>query len=824
MADCCKVHIASQQEKDSLFWRNAFVAALALLMHNHTVESYLFSPQSSLISLILCSNILFNVLRIDFKHVNFNLSRCFELLLLIAFPFLAVQAGGGVQIIAGIMITLFAVREIVGMLRSSGLFGHNKEKKSYTLIGHFVQQMTKKVSAVTESFQIEKINPMTWLPSIDNIVVVSALMQWALSVLVIYHPLMATCELMLNDAMLTLAVYNLGRWLRSHWQSSALAHNHNTIIRVMRQQNESLLKGNTYHVLDIPVIELKIGDIISVDQKDHAQGVLLPVKLETAHDTVRTHSNPVTHSYRDCASEKSVMLEGEKIFLPANQVIYSGNWRVLEDYQSIHDSKETKEIQKEKADRDEKLTRIFVITLHVLALLIAVNTGYYSGFFTGLKTLCLALMVSCPCIYFIVPPALQNKITEYLDYAEDTKGNIISSFIQTSTTTLPSLKWRKKIVFDRTGTTFVQDPNNPDGPYIISKANRNMIRSLVRQGCEVYLLSGHSTGGCEEHLADTKKLLAKLGVPEQNIMFDKKYHGSDSRKGDVIYNLQHFNHFHHEKPKSFIYKYSQLIYRCFFPATVIMIGDDDNDFSAMRQADMSIAVGQTSKLSKNSAVSVNDNIARLSHFYSTPEGLEHLPGILQTMSRITTTVRAIMIFSALVALITLLGIAGYHIKLGAHILNFSPAAVCSFTTSYCLAVTALVQSSVLDPILGVGPMFSYQSMLSELQLFYKVNCVNAIHENWCGQALSTLRTSFLYMPDFISDTFRCIRNMIMPLSVDEKNTAVNVDKAKNQGKSCMHKRCECSSAFIQENTMCQMIKGEVQGNAAQGPLLQKKTH
>ena len=146
--------------------------------------------------------------------------------------------------------------------------------------------------------------------------------------------------------------------------------------------------------------------------------------------------------------------------------------------------------------------RLFLLAMYLYAFGMSASVAASSGFVAGVERLCLSLMVACPCVYLVIKPAIQHRISSLSN----------SLGILMHTTVLPLMHNRQTVVFDRTGTLFHPNSDNLSGAYIISDRCKAMIKNLVAQGIDVKILSGHSTGHWKEHYDATCADLEKLGV------------------------------------------------------------------------------------------------------------------------------------------------------------------------------------------------------------------------------------------------------------------------------------------------------------------------
>ncbi|GEM_PF-4753423 len=671
MADhCCATHVRDAKNRDALFYRNIIVLVMGLLLQFHELEAFLFHGQLGVISFVSLTAMFIYVLIKDFEHINMktHLRRVFMSLLLWA----AIQP----------ILNISALPALICLLTVA--------TSKYTLewLSKLAEKSTNiNLLTIKQSIQstLDKIYTMAWIPSMEMIVLSSLCITWSSSALIVFHPLIHG-EVLLHDTFMQLSVYNLGRWLRSHFDSSAFFHNHTTRVTVeVPERNVKGLAFNHKRIVEKPIHQLRKGDIVIVDKLSESQsGVYLPVQVELM---------PGTSIYRDCQGEQKVTKtisesDHEKILLAAHHKVYQGNFLCTEDYQSNR-SKENKNLRKQHTLKDDLGTRVFLFLMYATALSSSLTTALHVGFVLGIEKLCLTLMVACPCVYMVIRPATLSKVFKLVPHL---------GFLM-CTESLPLINKRKTIVFDRTGTLWHENPQDKQGPYIISPDAQQMLKNLIRDGVNIKILSGHSTNGWEENLRKTKELLRSFRVKDVDnaVIFCKDLHGENSKKGEYIKNLKRYNYYGLNPTWS--QKIWGQLFNLWSPQSVIMIGDDINDEKAMKAADISVAVGHVDINSNGSVgknnLAFNDQIETYAHFLTNKDHLPKLYKLMMTLDRSSLWIRILTIMSAVFG-VALMSIVSGIIQIN---MSVNPAFLCMFTTSYCFAVTLLSRSSVLDNIL-----------------------------------------------------------------------------------------------------------------------------
>ncbi len=640
---CCDHHIKDTAAKKSLFRRNVFMLALGLFLQIHVVEHFLFLGSLALPAFLLISAIMAYVIYSDFNHLRetplirnnipvfiiflyffntfMNFSYSHSLLLALLYPL-------------SLNVCLNVIKSI-----------HDYSKgKRHSLINF---------RAIGNS--LAEFISLQWLPSLDIIVLFSALSTWSVSAFMLMTGMPG--DLMVHDALVQIGVYNLGRWLRSHWESPDMFHNHQGSMVKIRV-------GDEY--IDASVSSLKKGQTFSLDSKD---GIIIPCHFKSVSENCEI---------LDTHSETRVGCKPDEKFI-LGTVAFSGEFYCESSYENIATS-ENMTAKKNHSEKSEWGIRLFLFVLYAVGIISSVYTFMTAGVILGIEKLCLVLMVACPCVYLVIKPAIQNKIHKISDE--------LGIFMYTKS--LPLLFSKPIIVFDRTNTLWHEDKNNEskDAPYVISERSKLMLKSLVQNGYKVCILSGHATGDWKNHLQHARKELADLGVEdvENNVIFDSKYHGETSQKWKVIRNLKRYGTM--EKPSSMIKRCLMYLGSFLYPKAVWMVGDDINDVRAIKEATVATAIG------RGEACAHNDLLLPYCHFVTSNTGLEKLHHLLPLCVNTSYVIFYLLTFSALISSTMMALVCGlfplqYH---------FNPALFCVATTAYCFAITVFSYSNFLDDL------------------------------------------------------------------------------------------------------------------------------
>ena len=239
-----------------------------------------------------------------------------------------------------------------------------------------------------------------------------------------------------------------------------------------------------------------------------------------------------------------------------------------------------------------------------------------------------------------------------------------------------------------------------------------MLELLIKAKHRIYILSGHGTSPnkkpddnkrCEDHRKEVVSLLIELGVKaeiaEASVILDAECH-EVGVKDQYILNLQRYGQFTN-KP---VFKLKNILSSSFgylsgllYPRTVIMVGDRDNDSDALQQADIGIAVADNEHRTNPDASSAANFLAlrqpenKDSSAQYNKDGLIQLPILLQVLDNISRNVKIVLGCSFMFAMTQMAAIGGWvYLPWVLH-----PALMCSFSTSYCASMMAIIHS---DPM------------------------------------------------------------------------------------------------------------------------------
>lgn len=639
-ANCCDHHIKDNAARRALFYRNIIVLAVATVLQIHPLEHIIWASAYANYIFVLISMGMAYVIFRDFNHL-FDFSQlttrfCMGTFVYVFFKFFLFLDYVQSLVLTATYVAICTVLSALINFIYRDPNGRTKPQSMQDRMNNF----------------IEKVLSLNWTPKLDTIILFSVLSTWGTSVFIQFF--IKSGELLLHDSLMQLGVYNLGRWLRSHWEHANVYHNH-SLNKVTRSDGSK-----------IPITSLRKGDIFSVDYQD---GIGIPFDFSL-------HSGEL--SYESTSSEQKTVCSIKNQSFNAGTIVYSGKLVAQDDYRNIT-SIENVIAKSSHSEKGERGVRLFLLVLYGVGIFTSVATVAASGLVLGIKMLCLTLMVACPCVYIIIKPAIQNIIHKYSGKELNTPMN---------TPTLPLLHSRVHIVSDRTFTLWHPDRKNDQGDYIISEEAKEMIRRAVSKGYQFCVLSGHATQNWEAHLKKAREDLAQLGVNDvdRNVIFDGAFHGSHSEKWKKILNIKKYGTL--EEPTGWLSRLSKRLWTIVHPCSVIMVGDDINDKRAMQYADVSILVGRAER----NNVAHNDELLPYAHFITSKKGVESLDKLLLLCGNTSIVIRWMLFISMLVSSLLMSLVCGYLPWVG----NFNPALFCLGTTAYCFSVTIISHSQFFD--------------------------------------------------------------------------------------------------------------------------------
>ncbi|HAV93998.1 MAG TPA: hypothetical protein DCW33_03915 [Proteobacteria bacterium] len=709
MESCCKHHQLEAGQRRALLARSLVTLASGLLLHVHSLEHLLLSLCTPAGLFTSVSALVVYLLYMDFHHIfteswsnrlrSFACYACFGLF--------AYQFSMSVTPLLSIPIYILYLSTVVSIVILP-LIAYLAEKFSIINISPRFQPS----ALLTKALHMVRITD--FIPSMDHIVLFSALTTWVASAFVIFHPAVKGAELLLSDTLMTLGVFGFGRWFRSGFQSHRLMHNHMERVQCYPMSGHStpLMRR-----LD----QLKCNDMLVVD---NPYGVTIPTAV-IAMNGVR---------YLDPQSEEvRIVTESEGKQLLSHHVVYSGQVLCLDDYKAPYHL-DYKKLKSQHADSKEWGIRLYIFTMYLAAVVSSLSLASTGGLVLGIERLCACLMVACPCVYMVIKPALQGLIP-----AISRKLGFMMN-----TTVLPLLYRRKTVIFDRTGTLYhpaVCASSGCHAAYVMTDAARKMIKNLLAMGVDVKILSGHSTKDWKIHLADTRQEFKNLGIdnPEQNIIFSENLHGAESLKGEYLRRVRRYGSF--EVPNSWLKRMWCHVESVLFPRTIMMVGDDINDKSAMEIADLAIAVGRKvdsvgickSCAPDNTCKAVHDSLSKLpmkpsghftyhdmiapyADFVAESRGVEHLDQLVHILDKVSYVARMLTSVSVVVGVFFMLIVSGVIPAM----LPISSSLICGFSTSYCIFVSYLVHQPDFHALIGLSGKHdgSSPSILNKLKQFF----------------------------------------------------------------------------------------------------------
>ena len=465
-------------------------------------------------------------------------------------------------------------------------------------------------------------------PTMDYIVITSSMIAWAVSAIVLFN---GAGAILLHDAILSLAVFNCSRIARSMFASKQHRCNDSGKVRIARGHQN----------LEVAISNLKKGDVIIIDDKE--EGVVMPVAVSIEKDA----------RYMSGA-EKVELADNDIDHVDAGTKVYSGSPTVKRDY--VPDDFRHQ-------DTDNNIVKSFLMSMYMFSFVFSSFVGYTLGPAQGFAHLSQCLMLVCPCVYTTIKYSLLDKN----DKNQHSHGFDIRN--------LPIINglFRQKItvVIDRTFTLSHPRGGDQSGDYVMDHEVAEMVKALNKDsGYDVFVLSGHHDEENSQKVEERRKEMARaLGLSDDRVIFDKKYHGEHSEKGKFVEDIRRNRLGRRLGREPNIWdKLSGYI--C--PRVVVMVGNDINDQDAFDKADLSIGVGAyQNSISPDIKIKNHKDLKGLYEFLNNQKKSSFYASVLIAIS---------MMFTVL-AMASIIGLTflGFSISTGL---------ICTINSAYC-TITAI---------------------------------------------------------------------------------------------------------------------------------------
>ncbi len=495
---------------------------------------------------------------------------------------------------------------------------------------------------------VERPKQMFTIPSVNKAILFLSNLSWTISLGSYFRVARGIYHFVIHDVLLTLGIHNFGTWVKQSMHSHTLDHNHHGInVQVLTTDGKWVEK---------PITKLQKGDRIKITQP-----TLIPVPTRVISET-----KVVVPADESCKTFKV------KDDLKEDTEVVSGEIECTADFNHIHTQQKSKVTEQE----DTRL-QMFLILSFVVAAVGAIVAGIlFSSILIGLQTFCFNLMVSCPCAFLVAKPIVHNKFKVWV---QPQKGIHVNR--------MPSSGMPNIMVFDRTGTLYVPDQNNPKGDYVLADGAKQMLKDLKSLGIRIIILSGHGTieGINNQSEAHKQQCITDLDgiVDPKDIIFDRKYHNEIGKeeewhaKAEVISNLKRYGSIEAPKKQGFWARVFSYIKRVFSSNTVAMVGDADNDIAAMAKADLAMGVSKNVKQRPG-------NAAEQSHFFVEHTSFKKVPELLKKVKKSNKYIKGIIILSVLCNFTLLALVNGLFFAMFGF--AFPSAAICLSTVAVCLLI------------------------------------------------------------------------------------------------------------------------------------------
>ena len=626
---CCEGHAKT---KNGIWYRSSTLVLSGLILYIPFLETLLSTGVLGWAFFALSTSLIVWTIVKDYRQeIGFCVATVLTTALVLSAPLMHSTNMSAVSIITALVVN-------AGLLFT---------KKYEGLPTGATQQVTKQSYINRE---VPKKSLIGWsFPTVEKIILLLAILNWGISLGSLLMPGAGVFLFSLHDTLLILGIYNAATYVKQSVQTSALLHNHH------REVTKINANGKEEKVL---LSELKKGMVIKIDSE-----MLVPVACCANTQCVIT-------------SDSSESMQQEKIgsIIGKNTIYHKGEVTCQEDYIPVTQQSQIQHTE----DEDSLLTSFLVIALTVAAVAGFWQFTLLGSVIQGLKVFCINLIVACPCLFFITKPIIHMRFLEWLQ----NKSRVLFN-------KMPACGKPNILVFDRTHTLYEQDQKNKDGPYILNQAATRLLGKIKDMSIRCYILSGHGTdsqhSSWQENLKNCKKELDGL-VKSQDIIFHSKFHDAEKgEKSTIIKNLQYYGQT--TEPKSFVQKMVCRVRALFFPNTVGMIGDGNNDISAMNQADFAVAVAKRKD-------NFNTEVLQSCNFAVEQESLSDLGGLLANMEKVSWYSR-LFLGGAFIYNLTMLAMVN---GLSTYLLGFAlpPATACLAVSSFCVSAVVLASRVKID--------------------------------------------------------------------------------------------------------------------------------
>lgn len=418
-------------------------------------------------------------------------------------------------------------------------------------------------------------------PSTQKLILLFVTISWATTFASFFPIFSSIYSFVIQESFLVYGAYNLSSYIKFNMQSKLLPHNHAETVKILDPN------GTEQEVL---INTLKKDMIVRINQS-----TLLPIDVESKETCIISN---------DVNEKRISLVKGRSI--QKNTFIHQGSVICKENYKPTSHA-----YQRAHSENDDFKLNIMMFSTFLFALFAGISQGFLIGSVAiGLKYFATNLIIACPCVYFVVKSIFSQKLLQWLD------NNRAIHFNKMPTRGKPNI-----LVFDRTHTLYEENPANPEGPYILNKDAKALLKHFKKNGVQCYILSGHG------NLANKVNCQNELGefIKKDNVIFDTKFHDPNrALKKDIIKNLQLYGT--PSRPKHFLTRLKHHCKNIFVDNVVGMIGDGDNDVMAMKQADLSISV------SKNN-FNTNNNVLKEANFHINQSALLKISSLLDVVNQ-----------------------------------------------------------------------------------------------------------------------------------------------------------------------------------------------
>ncbi|MEC8461337.1 MAG: hypothetical protein VXY77_03955 [Pseudomonadota bacterium] len=521
----------------------------------------------------------------------------------------------------------------------------------FYLVSHFrysikhqqlsAKNMFKQISTVLRAIG-QAIKKHITYPTTEKIILAGVSFNVSITLCKLLYPGYIFYFNALHDALLMLGSFQLSSWVKQSMQSALAPHNNRSI------NIKTISDNNTHHI--IPLSQVTKGMRLVVETP-----IILPMKCAAIKQVTIV----------DDKGEKRKRLSA-KHTIPANTHCITGTVVAKEDCPRINHTD-----QYAQTEDNDKFINFYMASTFIVALISGMINGFLSNWIVGFRFFTANLMVSCPCVFILTKPIIINRLLRWLNVHTKIEFQKMFSMVRPS-----------EVIFDRTHTMYEEDPDDPQGPYKLIPKGKWVVKALVAMGMRVRFLSGRGKDRAES-AADRQKCIDDFKdiLRPEDIMFNGLFHDNLDAKQGIVKNIQEGWGFNRLRPVlKPMQKFIKFCQAPFFREYVVMVGDGNNDVSAMKQSDIAICVSKSLNNINHKALKECNVFVSHSNIHDI---VTFLQGVIDTHRFHKILTRVALVYNIAMGLL-LNGL--YYTLTG---LSFPISSICIGMSTVCPLITAL---------------------------------------------------------------------------------------------------------------------------------------